>query len=323
MKNFKNLNNQKIYQSFYDLLKKDYKFDDDKIDKIWDQIEYYTNKYYNFEYYKSWYDDVIDDWIIDDFLDDRILKYDTLDEVKCEFSDFIYEKYSFDYDTQYYYEDELVKEFKRIDENVDWWDLLHDIQDQIWILWFDVDVFSLCKSEYKIAIFTKEDHDIFSSCFYDCDIEYLKNDLKKHKKNPYILQKLCKNHGFDIKTLYYYLKDDKSNKNYWIGEKLYNENEFFKSLYKELSECMWYNEDLCFLLKLSIDEILSFCVKDSDFELWRSWSCGFYAGWNWSGSLFEINIQNPLKVKTSDLCIRMYDKTRIESVYWFCDCVFN
>lgn len=323
---------ENYYKEIKKILKDQYWYNDDIIDQIYNKITEYTNKNLNFEYYQSGYDDVISDDIIDDFLD-HVKEYykdwfDDLKDAKIAFSDYIYEKYFFDYDVMYYYEKELKDQLEFVIEKkdwsveyTDWWDIIRLLQENLWILSLDIDAFGLCKSEYRIVLYTKMDWSSFSTIFdgyrYNDNKKYIK-DLKKGS----IMQKLCKKHWFDIEDIFKYQNCKEGSKNWIKYKNLRLENEFFDQLYREFANTFGYYEDLAFLLKLWIDDILNFYVKWSKFNLKNTWSIGLYDSCNGSGSLFEVKCKNDCTVDCKDLILRLYDKTNIDRVYGFCDCVF-
>ena len=327
MKNFNNSQDQKFYNEFYDLLKKEYNFNDEIIDKIYDVIDNHTNENFNFEYTRSSYDDYIDEDIIYDFIKNNIWKYDNFDDVKCDFEYYLYDKFIFDskyYYYEYLYEDldkiELKSEKKWIIEKIDSNEVLNLIEENFWILDIDFNINDLCLNEYKVTLYSNNDNSIFTSSFYDGDYfecEYVKSQLKKNWKNNYLLQKLCKIHGFDIDDIFYYEDNDNENtKRYKKCEKLYNENPFFHSLYKEFVNCMWYQEEFCLLRSFTIDEILSFCLKDYKYEIKSEWLSWF------NGSLFDLNIQNPLKINSNELSLWFYKWSYIQKTYDFSRNIF-
>ena len=120
----KNTQNTQLIDSIKEFLNQRYHFKDEVIEQIIDKITEYTNKNLNFEYYPYSYDDYVSDSIISDFIFDEVKQYhkdgfDSLDEAKATFNDYIYEKYFFDYDVMYYYEKELKDDIENIVENVD------------------------------------------------------------------------------------------------------------------------------------------------------------------------------------------------------------
>ena len=322
---------EKFYKDFSESLKSRFHFDDEIIKEIYDKVDYRTNENRNFEYYKTSYEDEITEEHLQQFFDyvEKYYKdwFNSLDDVKSELECFLYDKYF--RDSGYYYRDELSSELWKIEVNrtdwtieiINWYEVLNTLSEELWILWLDVNFKDFFRNEYKCIIYTRDDYeDCFTSWFYDWDYlkdEYSKNVLKKLKNKPIILQKLCKINWFDIKDIFIYQEWNEKSKKYQKVKKIYEENECFRTLYNEFVNCLWYSEQLCFLMNLSIDDILSFYVKDSDFELWRNWSIWF----DWS--LFDVKLNKNLSVKTSDLSLWFYKNSRVYRTYDFCNSVFN
>lgn len=327
----KNTQNTQLIDSIKEFLNQRYHFKDEVIKQIIDKITECTNENLNFEYYPYSPDDYVSDSIISDFIFDEVKQYhkdgfDSLDEAKATFNDYIYDKYFFDYSYSEYLVDDLNK--IKINQNdwtieyLDWWDVFYNIRDEFWILDLEVDWIGLCKSEYRMVIFSKKDESDFAITFDSWKYNEYKKDIKELKKDS-LMNLLCKKHGFDIEDIYKFeLSKEWSKMEAKYKEKRKN-NKFFDELYSEFVNTFWYCEDIAILVKLWIEDILNFFVKWSTFNLKNTWSIGLYDNCNWSGSLFEVHCYNDCIVNCDKLILNLYKNTSIESCYGFCDSVFN
>ena len=310
-----------IQESLFDYIQTNTSYTEEQTKQIIETIEYNTNNNFNFDMYFDYRDELPEEYI-QEFLNENKNKFENIEQTRDEFRYFIEEKFDFFEDSEYYYKKYLLEQLQRLDFFEDWYEFLDNIQDEFWIFNLVYDIFDIVNRRwYKIALFSMKDHDVFSTCFFD----WRYNDWKEEKefneeKSEFILQKLCKVNDFDINDIFKYQVSEEWSEDEKKWQELKKNNVFFSTLYQEFSNTFWYSENLVFLCRLDIDEILQFCVKNTQFNLNNVWSIWLY--WYWSWSLFEIENRKDCIVNTSELDIAMYSRTNIESVYWFCDCVF-
>lgn len=310
-----------IQESLFDYIQTNCSYSEEQTKQIIDKIEYYTNKNLNFDMYFDYNDEIPEEYI-QEFLNKNKNKFNNIVEAKDEFSYFIEEKFDWFFDSEHYYFENLHNELSKLefyDEDIMF---LYDLQSELWILYLDRNIFDIVNRRwYKIALFSMKDHDVYSTCFFDWRYNDWKEDKEfNEEKSEFILQKLCKVNDFDINDIFKYQVSEEWSEDEKKLQELKKNNVFFSTLYQEFSNTFWYQENLVFLCRLDIDEILQFCVKNTQFNLNNVWSIWLY--WYWSWSLFEIENRKDCIVNTSELDIAMYSRTNIESVYWFCDCVF-
>lgn len=316
MKTFNNPDDQKQYEKIFNILKNRFNYDDKIIDDIYDIIVNNTNENLNFEYYKSSYDDIIDDDIISEFISKIDHKYDSIDEIKIELKDYIYEKYFFD--NYFYYDEYLVKQLNDIViekkdwsiEYCDWSEIINELHEY-WYLDLEIDYDSLFIN-YDCIISTNDDESIFYNWFYNGDYIGDSYTKKQLKENHYTLQDICKYNWFNINDIFYYQKGDEKSKRFQKAKNLYENNPFFKWLYKEYNNYLWYmNWNITNLVKLSIDEILSFFVKWSKFSFWWSWLLWI------NDSIYELKLDKVLDIPCDKLDLWFYKRSSIAKTYDF------
>ena len=310
-----------IQESLFDYIQTNSSYTEEQTKQIIETIENNTNNEFNFDMYFDYRDEIPEEYI-QEFLNKNKNKFNNIEEAKDEFSYFIEEKFDWFFESEHYYKEYLLEQLQRLDFFEDWYEFLNDIQDEFWIFNLVYDIFDIANRRwYKIALFSMKDHEDFSTCFFDWRYNEWKDEKEfNEEKSEYILQKLCKVNGFDINDIFKYQVSEEWSEDEKKWQELKKNNVFFSTLYQELVNTMGYQENLVFLCRLDIDEILSFCVKNTQFNLNNVWSIWLY--WYWSWSLFEIENRKDCIVNTSELDIAMYSRTNIESVYWFCDCVF-
>ena len=310
-----------IQESLFDYIQTNSSYTEEQTKQIIETIEDNTNDEFNFDMYFDYRDELPEEYI-QEFLNENKNKFENIEQAKDEFSYFIWEKFDFFEDSEYYYKEYLLEQLQRLDFFEDWYEFLNNIQDEFWIFNLVYDIFDIVNRRwYKIALFSMKDHDVYSTCFFDWKYEDWKEDKEfNEEKSEFILQKLCKVNDFDINDIFKYQVSEEWSEEEKKWQELKKNNVFFSTLYQEFSNTFWYSENLVFLCRLDIDEILQFCVKNTQFNLNNVWSIWLY--WYWSWSLFEIKNNKDCIVNTSELDIAMYSRTNIESVYWFCDCVF-
>jgi hypothetical protein len=199
---------------------------------------------------------------------------------------------------------------------IDWNEIIRLLQDELWILSLEVNFNSLFKDWYNVIIQSKDDESIFYNWFND---DYLDDNYSKEKlkNNHYVLQDICNWNWFSIKDLFIYNKGDEKTKKYWISKKLYDNNPVFRWLYKEYNNYLWYMDwSITNIVKLDIDEILSFYVKWYEFNFGNWWLTGI------NDSIYELKL-NPVKIKASNLDLFFYKRSTIEKTYDFCTRYFE
>ena len=310
-----------IQESLFDYIQTNSSYTEEQTKQIIETIEDNTNNEFNFDMYFDYNDEIPEEYI-QEFLNENKNKFENIEQARDEFRYFIEEKFDFFEDSEYYYKKYLLEQLQRLDFFEDWYEFLNNIQDEFWIFNLVYDIFDIVNRRwYKIALFSMKDHDVYSTCFFDWKYEDWKEGKEfNEEKSEFILQKLCKVNDFDINDIFKYQVSEEWSEEEKKWKELKKNNVFFSTLYQEFSNTFWYSENLVFLCRLDIDEILQFCVKNTQFNLNNVWSIWLY--WYWSWSLFEIENRKDCIVNTSELDIAMYSRTNIESVYWFCDCVF-
>lgn len=326
-------NPETIENKMYNLLL-NMKYTDETAKKIIMKIQDYTNQDYNFDMYRD-YRDEVEEKIIAEFINEYTMykpdkKFDTLEEAKQELRQYLDEKYCM-YENDWIYCDELAKELDIIDD-VDWWEVVEAIRDELGLLYVDYDMLDICKWRYRIAIYPKKSHDLFTTCFFDWKYKdeerledwkrvirptYWKQDIED-TKDQYLLQKLCKANDFDIEDIYkYQMSEDWSREEQKYTE-FREKNKFFDELYIELCNTFWYAEDLRFLTNMDIDDLLLYtCVKNQKYNL-RWCSFWFYDHVNWSGSMFDWDIGFNYEVNTDDIDVMLFSNVHyFEETYWF------
>jgi hypothetical protein len=182
---------------------------------------------------------------------------------------------------------------------------------EYWYLDLEIDYDSLFIN-YDCIISTNDDESIFYNWFYNGDYIGDSYTKKQLKENHYTLQDICKYNWFNINDIFYYQKGDEKSKRFQKAKNLYENNSFFKWLYKEYNNYLWYMDwNITNLVKLSIDEILSFFVKWSKFSFWWSWLLWI------NDSIYELKLDKVLDIPCDKLDFWFYKRSSIAKTYDF------
>lgn len=230
-------------------------------------------------------------------------------------------------DSESYYIDDMIKDFKnnyikdyRLVAYLDYHDDLYDNLRDVIYDYVDIEypINSFLNDRIKVNIFYK------SKTNSGYDDEWL----------PWLLHTqgfLCKDHPYLKKLLnrlhVYHSEITKKDKE--LYNKDYKENIFLKSLIDEIENCYLDSpRDLCFIAEISIKDYFNLLEKNKEFFINKDAMVGLVDYYNGGGSLLDIQLQKDIKLNTNNvkILVEKIDKYTVDEIYGligscFRDCV--
>lgn len=220
-------------------------------------------------------------------------------------------------DSESYYIDDMIKDFKnnyikdyRLAAYLDYHDDLYDDLRDVIYDYVDIEypINSFLKDEIKVNIFYKSK---INSGFDD---EWL----------PWLLHTqdlLCKDHPYLKKLLnclHVYHNEKITKKDKKLYNKDYKENIFFKSLIDEIENCYLDSpRDLCFIATITIENYFKLLEKNKKFTIQKDCMVGLVDIYNGGGSMLDIQLEKDVILNTNDIEIRIegVDKYSVDDIY--------